>query len=70
MELPFLKKKNKYNQGSASTPIERTPDEDSGEALTKHITDELITAIEKKDIKSLREALSALVSQIKDQDNQ
>jgi effector-binding domain-containing protein len=65
MELPFLKKKNKFNSGSASAPVERQPDESSDKALIKHITDELITAIHKKDIQTLRHALQALVSQIK-----
>lgn len=63
MELPFLKNKNDMGGGTAVT---RPADETSDEALTKHITEELMTSISKKDFKGIRQALQALVSIIKD----
>lgn len=70
MELPFLKKKNRMNQGGSTggSEITRTPDEAGDEALTKHIVEELMTAISKKDIKTLRDALQAIVMTIRSKD--
>lgn len=70
MELPFLKNKNRHNLGSNSAPVERTPDESGDQAIIKHITEEFMTAVSKKDIQTLRSALHALITTIKSQDNQ
>lgn len=71
MELPFLKNKNKQGGGSGTAIVEvRTSDSTSDQTLLEHIADELLTAIEKKDIKSLRESLQALVLSIKDKDQE
>lgn len=71
MELPFLKnKKNAGGTGMTTVSAERTSDHTSDRALLESIAEELLTAIEKKNIKGLREALQALVLSIRDQDNQ
>ncbi len=63
-DLPFLKKK--INQQGGGGPIEVTAHTKDSNTLLEHIADELLTAIEKKDIKSLREALQALIMNITD----
>jgi len=71
-DLPFLKNKNKkMNTGGGSSPaIQRTPDQSSDEALMAHIGSELMDSISRKDIKSLRAALEALVHMIQEQDKE
>lgn len=58
MELPFLK--NKQNAGVSVGS--------AGPDLMDSVADELFQAIEKKDIKSFRQALEALVLHIQDED--
>jgi hypothetical protein len=68
MEIPFLKNKSK-NMGGGSIEVQRPSDKSNTQTLLEHIADELIEAINKKDIKSFREALKALVLTItEDQD--
>ncbi len=67
MELPFLKNKNKGGSGTAMVEV-RLPDEDSSNALISHAAEELMTAIHKKDIKSIREALEAICLMINDKE--
>lgn len=62
-DLPFLKNKNKKRDGATIIG----PQEDGSDLLHK-VTDELIEAIDKKDLKSTREALRALVLIIKEED--
>ncbi len=67
MEIPFLKNKTKLGTGMATVEIEhRTSDHTSDQALLEDIAGELLTAIEKKNIKGIREALQALVLSLKD----
>lgn len=71
MEIPFLKNKTK-NQGGGGPSIERTAaptHEDSmGDDLMDQVADELLHAIETKNKKALRDALTALVLHIQDED--
>ncbi len=67
MELPFLKNKNKNGSGTGMVSV-RTPDEDSSNSVLNHAAEELMTAIHKKDIKSIREALEAICLMINDKD--
>lgn len=69
MQLPFLKDKQK-NQGGTGVVTVNHSTEPGPNTLTDHISQELLTAIEKKDVKSLRDALQALVLMINDKDNQ
>lgn len=73
MEIPFLKNKNKNAGGGA--PIERvaapTHENDmSNDDMMDHVASEFIQAIETKNHKLLREALSALVAHIQSEDEQ
>jgi len=72
MELPFLKnKKNQFgvSVGHAVTADSTHPDEDRGmDDIMDHVADEFLQAIERKDKRLLREALSALVLHIQDED--
>lgn len=69
MKLPFLKKRS--DQGGGQPPIEITrPHDDGSSDLTSQVVDELIEAVDKKDIKSMRQALQALVLMIQDQDKE
>lgn len=63
MEIPFLKNKNKL-LGSNTQEVHRKSEE-TDENLLNHISDELFEAIERKDLKSLRESLTALVLELK-----
>lgn len=63
-DLPFLKKKNKNRD--ATVVIDHDPDGVTN--LDHHVTDELIEAIHKKDFKSIKEALKALVLIMQDED--
>lgn len=67
MELPFLKNKNR-NQGGGG-PIEVTRDGSSDSKLLESITTEFLTAIEKKDRASLKEALRAFMLLMKSEDS-
>jgi hypothetical protein len=68
MEIPFLKnKQNKLGTGMATVSAS-TSEHTSDQALIDSVADELLEAIEKKDIKALRQALQALVLSIKDHD--
>lgn len=48
----------------------RTPDEDSSSAVLTHAAEELMDALHRKDVKSIREALEAICLMIKDRDEQ
>lgn len=61
-DLPFLKNKNKKKDGVPVIGASHTTD------LTEHVTDELMQALDRKDIKAIREALKALVLMTKDED--
>lgn len=61
-DLPYLAKKNK--QAGGGGPIEVLHKSDDSNTLLEHIADELLSAIEKKDIKLLRDSLQALIMNI------
>lgn len=65
-ELPFLKNKNK-NQGGGG-PVERKPDSFSGDHLLGLISEEFLSALEKKDRQGLIQSLRAFVLHVKDED--
>lgn len=67
MELPFLKRKN---QGAGGPVITKRVGNDGidHKDLMGHVAQEFLDAIEKKDLKSFHEALSALVLMIHDED--
>lgn len=69
MELPFLKKKQKFAGGGMAMQEMREPDEASDDQMLDAVADEFLQAIERKDKRALREALEALVLHIKDQDD-
>lgn len=64
MELPFLKKKN--NLGSVIVEEVRDSDKSSDDMLLESISQELLDAIHKKDIKSIKEALRAILEMMKE----
>lgn len=66
MELPWLK--NKKNQGGGTPPVEmeRTPDENSDKALLDGAADELLSALDRKDFKGIKQALKAILHMIKE----
>jgi len=66
MELPFLKNKDK--QGAGMTQVAKTSEDSDEQAILDGVAQEFIDAVHKKDIKAMREALSALVSHIQYQD--
>jgi hypothetical protein len=66
MELPFLK--NKRNMGGGGPALEVTRPSDDGTDISDMIVDEFLQAIEKKDKRLLKEALTALVLKIQDDD--
>jgi hypothetical protein len=65
MELPFLKRKQKMQGGAV---VEQIGDLTNKKALMEHIADELLNALERKDIKEIRESIKALVLLIKEED--
>lgn len=67
MELPFLKNKN---QDGGGVMARTAPDGKSDSDLMDGVAQELLSAIEKKDIRALREALEALVLHIQDEDQE
>lgn len=73
MELPFLKnKKNQFGVavGPSKVADSTHPDEDHGmdDEIMDKVADEFLHAIETKDKKLMRDALSALVLHIQDED--
>ncbi len=66
-DLPFLKNKNK-NQGGGSVVVAKTMDHTDDEAIIDGVAQEFLDAVHKKDIKSLRAALHALVQYIQTED--
>jgi hypothetical protein len=67
-ELPYLKKKM---GGGGPAVISRAPDDGADdESLLNSVASELLDAIEKKNIKGLRDALKALVLHIQDEDKE
>ena len=68
--LPFLKNKDDgVGQGPVET-VERKPDDDSDYALLDAVAEDILKAIEKKDAKGLKSALSSLCDYIQDQDTE
>lgn len=65
-DLPFLKNKNKKRDGVV---VAAGTSEDSSKDLLPHIADELLQAIDKKDLKAIRAAVKALVLMIRDERN-
>jgi hypothetical protein len=70
MEIPFLKNKHKKNDGGGGPiPTQHvSPDGKSDSALMDDVAQELLSAIEKKDVRALRQSLEALVLHIQDAD--
>jgi hypothetical protein len=69
MDLPFLVSKKK--KAGASGPVQsRESDQTNTETLKHMILEELLDAVSKKDIKSMRDALKALVTMIRDADKE
>ena len=70
MELPYLKNKNKDGGGGPTMVkhADTTGDTMSDDELMDHVAQEMIDAIGKKDVKSFRAALHALVNHIQDMD--
>lgn len=66
MEIPFLKNKNKQGGGGPVKEITRESDVDYSQSLLDRCCEEFVDAVHKKDFKSMRESLHALVSMIKD----
>lgn len=64
MEIPFLKNKQNNSGGGV---IEKNVGDD---ALIDSVAQELMQAIEKKDVKGFRSALEALVLHIQDMDKE
>lgn len=65
-ELPFLK--DKKNLGAGTVEV-RDADQSSDEMLMEQIGSELLEAFEKRDIKSIREAIHALTNMLKEQED-
>ena len=67
MQIPFLKKKNQ--QGGGSSPIEVTRESDSmsPDSLKESVAEELMSGIHKKDFKTIKDAMRALVSMLKEE---
>lgn len=69
MPLPFTKNRDD-GVGSSQTPvIERKPDEPKEFDMLDAVAEDLLAAIEKKDVTLVKEALSALASHISDQNS-
>jgi hypothetical protein len=66
-DLPFLKNKFK-KQGGGSVIVAKTMDKTDEESIIDGVAQEFLDAVHKKDIKSLRAALHALVQYIQTQD--
>lgn len=64
MDLPFLKEKGKYGSGTAQIAV--TGDKTSDRAIAEMVAAELIEALGRKDIKSIRESFKALYHSLKD----
>jgi hypothetical protein len=67
MELPFLKRKDQ-GAGGPTVIKHRDPDQTTSETLMHSVLEELIEALTKKDIKTIRQSLQALVLMITDKD--
>lgn len=63
MELPFLKNKNKNNNGGSQTA--ETLEESYNKQLLEHSVNALMDAFHKKDIRGLRAALKDVYHSIK-----
>lgn len=70
MSLPFLKDKRQDGGGGQTNTIVRESDNTMSQHLLESVTNELIEAITKNDIKGMRQALQALVLMIQDKDKE
>lgn len=69
MDLPFLKNKHKMAGGGPVATIHaQTSDTVADDTIIDAVASEFLEAIEKKDVRALRQALEALVLHIKDMD--
>ena len=67
--LPFLKNRTEGSASDAIDTLERTPDDgDADFGALDAVAEDILMAIEKKDVTILKEALSALVAHIQDMD--
>lgn len=66
--LPFLKNRDDGAGVGPIETVERKPDEDSEFDMIDAIAEDLLKAIEKKDVSMVKEALASLVQHIQDQD--
>jgi hypothetical protein len=64
--LPFLDK-DKKSMGAGTAQV-RDPDQSNDEMLIEHVGSELMEAINRKDIKAMRDSIHALANMIKEQD--
>ncbi len=67
--LPFLKNREGGMSGPVET-IEREPDGEPEYDLLDAVAEDLLMALEKKDKKLLKEALSALIEHIQEEDHE
>lgn len=68
VRLPFLTQKDQWPV-MRDEPEERVVNPSHDTQLQDHLVDEIMMAMEKKDSSSLRDALMALIQNIKNEDN-
>ena len=68
--LPFLKHKQEAIAGGPDDEIMRKPDEEEDYEMLDAIAEDILTAVSKKDVKLLKEALTSLVEHIKEEDKE
>lgn len=66
--LPFLKNREEGGMSGPIESVERKPDEDAAYDMLDAVAEDFLLAIEKKDKKLLKEALSALCEHLQDTD--